>query len=130
MKREEIIKVLKEFAGAFLHHINNDPVVTVGTKLFLYEKFADRLTEQPEGVSEELICCGTCRHMNDGECICADECHNFNQHYHISKGAKPISEEGIDDIYNGFSTYTSMEGELYMSKAEFKAALSELNNDI
>ena len=36
-------------------------------------------------VSEEIICCGTCQHMNDGECICADECTDFNQHY-LSEG--------------------------------------------
>lgn len=43
------------------------------------------ITKGLKPMSEDLICCGTCQYMNNGECICDRPCFNFDQHCHISK---------------------------------------------
>ena len=49
MKKAEIIEILNEMMGAWTEHINPE---NLSTKLFPVWKYADRLTEQPEEVSE------------------------------------------------------------------------------
>jgi len=63
-------------------------------ELYLAYHACKKSIEQLEPEGEVTVCCGTCQHMNDGECMCADACIDFSEHYPITTQPPQQPSEG------------------------------------